>query len=745
LEIRKFITIVLVTQLAVAVLMALSLLGINIPILQQFIGFIYLTFFPGLLILRILKIHNLGNTKTILYTVGLSFVFVMFTGYIINMLYPILGIPRPISHLPLLFTFAIAVIILCALAYLQERRDTNVKALKINLSWAEVLSPPVLLLILLPLISAIGAYYLANVHQNTIVLLILLALITLIALSITFNKFIEPKLYPFAIAMIAIALLWHVSLISLYIWGYDIHHDYYFQNIVLTNGVWDSTLRSNVNSMLACVILNPIYSIFLNIDTVWIYKIFYPLFFSLLPVTLFLIFRKQTTERISFFAVFFFMSFSAFFMSMQQLARQQISEVFFALFVLLLLDDRIAATQRKLLLIICGFSIVISHYGLSYFVFLYLILAMLIPLIWRSTLSKILLYISEKFRRGRVVNETGISTQNLPGAVISTNTLTTTLVLIFITFCLLWYMYIGAGSPFRSIVNIGDHIFNSIAELFILEAREPSILMAVGLAAPEVISLQRNVFLIIQYITQLFIIIGVLGLLFNRIKAKFYTVYVAMTVTSCIILLLSIIIPRFTGYLNMDRIYHITLLFLSPFCILGGIAVFRGLFRLARLKNIDNYSNTVWLSLVVIIILVPYFLFNTAFIYAVTGDKITSIALNPDWDTPRYNKQEISGKEWLLSNMEEESQVAVDYYGVTWLVEKPFFRKTIVIYGDTETIPDNTYIFLRSINVKEGMVKKSSIELPRYVDIRSSEFGEEVLNHRNRIYSNGGTQLYDRS
>lgn len=69
-EIKKFLTVVLAIQLAVFGIIGLDAIGLQIPILRQLIGFIYLTFIPGIIILRILKLHKLANIETLLFPVG---------------------------------------------------------------------------------------------------------------------------------------------------------------------------------------------------------------------------------------------------------------------------------------------------------------------------------------------------------------------------------------------------------------------------------------------------------------------------------------------------------------------------------------------------------------------------------------------------------------------------------------------------------------------------------------------------
>ncbi|MDY6895329.1 MAG: hypothetical protein SVO01_07950, partial [Thermotogota bacterium] len=71
-EIMRFLKVIFSIQLALWVVIGLDYTSLQIPILRELISFIYLTFVPGILILRILKLHNLGNIETILYSVGLS-------------------------------------------------------------------------------------------------------------------------------------------------------------------------------------------------------------------------------------------------------------------------------------------------------------------------------------------------------------------------------------------------------------------------------------------------------------------------------------------------------------------------------------------------------------------------------------------------------------------------------------------------------------------------------------------------
>ena len=83
---KKFFTFVFSIQVGMLGSLGCGAIGFQLPIIRQLIGFIYLMFIPGILILRILKIHKIGVIETYLLTVGLSISVIMFLRAAINIL-----------------------------------------------------------------------------------------------------------------------------------------------------------------------------------------------------------------------------------------------------------------------------------------------------------------------------------------------------------------------------------------------------------------------------------------------------------------------------------------------------------------------------------------------------------------------------------------------------------------------------------------------------------------------------------
>ena len=100
-------------------------IGLNIPLLRQCVGFIYLTFIPGFVILRALNMTEKSITETLLLSVSLSVAFVMFIGFFFNILGPFLGVQEPLSANPL----AIILTSLTLIIFLFSQRKTIGKSL----------------------------------------------------------------------------------------------------------------------------------------------------------------------------------------------------------------------------------------------------------------------------------------------------------------------------------------------------------------------------------------------------------------------------------------------------------------------------------------------------------------------------------------------------------------------------------------------------------------------------------------
>lgn len=218
-----------------------------------------------------------------------------------------IGISHPISCIPLFATWTIVLGLLCVGAYLTDKNYSYPNELKL----AELLSPSVLLFILLPLLAIVGTQA-VNYYNNNVILLALLALISLAAIVIISTKIIPAHFYPLAVFSIALALLWHDSLISVHLTGWDIFDEYYYYNQVLLNGFWDYAIPQTYNAMLSVTILPAVYTYFLNMPGETVFKTVYPILYALVPLALYTIYDKQLGGNRAFACAFFLWQFMCF-------------------------------------------------------------------------------------------------------------------------------------------------------------------------------------------------------------------------------------------------------------------------------------------------------------------------------------------------------------------------------------------------------------------------------------------------
>ena len=718
-EIKKFLRLVLGIQLAMLGLVGLAALGFDIPVLRQLIGFLYLTFIPGLLILRIFKLHKLGSVETLLYSVGLSIAFAMFLGFFMNLFYPFVGIPNPISTFPLITTWTVVIGIFCFVAY---KRDKGFFA-PAQLNLGELLSPPVLFLFLLPLLAILGTQ-LANFYQNNIVLLVLIGLIAFTVILVVFTKFIPVKLYPLAVFSIALTLLWHYSLISPYLTGHDIFSEYYFFRLVNDGGFWNSALPNSLNAMLSITILPATLSQVLSLDGTQIFKIIYPLVFALVPLGLYQVYYEQLGGKRAFLSSFFLMSIYVFYWIMPSHARQEVAELFYVLLILLVVGKKGALFQRRALIIIFGTALIVSHYAVSY-LFVVLLLVSLATL-----------YLMK------------MKSDNLRG----------TFPLLFVVMCSAWYLYTASSTTFAAIVYIGRHIYENFTIAFLDPSTRELIYFA--MASPPDALMRVNQ--ILYYIVIFFIVVGGIRLILHRYNKELYAEYTALSIGNFILLGIAAVIPFFAAQITVFRLFQVASLVLAPFCILGAEAVFNLIYKTLH-PAMRFYSLTTGRNILLTTILVLFLLFNIGFPHEVArNNRLTSIPLSLDTAEKYvglYNeislrglcptREEVFCAEWL-SKHAGDKQIYATYLDIRVPALQSYgmiSRERVLPLIPTTTVERvrGTYIYLGYVNTifnsgtTNWRVTPAAKEEETVWDI--SEISP-LLNHSIKVYSNGASEVY---
>lgn len=725
-----FLGVVLGIQLLLWLTLVLEENGAGIPLLRQVVGFVYLTWIPGIILLRILRVHKVGSIETLLFSVGLSVSTVMFLGFAINTIYPMLDLLKPISEGPLLITLTVFVFAGAVIAYIVDRDFNQPEYIKTS----ETFGWPVFLFALLPFMAIFGVWLVNNYRVNTL-LFVLLAVIAIVPALVAFRRIVPERYYPFVIWTVALALLLHASLISNHIWGWDINQEFYISNLVVQNAAWDFSIYSNINAMLSIVMLAPIYSILCRIDIVWIFKIVYPILFSLAAPGLYMIARRQSYDRVAFYGTFFFITFFVFFTEMLQVARQEIAELFLVLIALLIINKDFNKIKKYIILIVFSFSLAVSHYGLSY------LFMVTIGLSW------VILAVSELGSLNRIRDrfsplfdweKRGYGPNFRPRHA-GERAITLDYVLLFFIFALGWYMFISSSSALNSITGLALQFSNNMVSGFL----DPEATQGLSIIVTTATTPLHQIGKYIQLVAQFFIFFGILSLLLKPQKmdlgGEYFAIdreYFSVSLVNFALAVAGVILPFFSSALNTTRLYQITLIFLTPFFVIGVLEAFRFLRRALRSTDLDLSGETATRAIAAF--LCVFVLFNTGFIYSALGDEPTSIALDDRIDYPRFDAQEIAGAQWLHTvgnrtiNSDVPRAVMLEGFVGTMARKMP---------ADPAAVRKNSYVYLGTYNVLTEKLSLVQANAASQVKVYS-DIGPYTV-RRGVIYDNGGARVYE--
>jgi len=740
-NIKELLIAVWGIQLVLWLTAVLGSFGIDVPIVPQLVGIVYVLFLPGVLLLRTLRLHKLGSVETLLYTVGLSLAFDMAVGLVLTGAGALNLISRPISLPPLLISFSAAIFALSLLAYRRDKNFDDPKPVRLTdraLQWS-------LFLALLPFVCVFGTY-LMNDYGSNALLLVVYVTVGVSMLFIAVSEKFPKELYPLAIFVIALVMLFSTSLISSYISGWDITAEYYDAALVVGNGAWNWTRSDPYNSCLSVVMIPPILSILAKIDLVYVFKAVYSLLFALMPVGLYVVFKKLTDEKIAFLSAFFVISSFTFFIDLTQLARQEIAELFLALVLLLFVSNEIKGSLNRLLLLVFTFSLVVSHYALG-IIFIGLSSATfcaLYVIYYRRAF-----YYRKALRSDRRAGK--INHSKRPDDVVSSGreNRSEPLNLLFVVLLgvvwLFWYAIIARGVITAS-TAVDARFLVSLFSSDVGVASSAGISSAVATMGPL-----HNAATGLRLLFEGFIIIGLIVTLRRGFRN---TTYLCFAVGALGLLAAAAFLPNVASQLNVTRFYHIASLFLAPFCIVGGIFVVSTVQKYLPLRKPSRASSIK----VIAVLLFVSLLFESNALYQVVEHSSGNFALDNQLDWPVYSRQEVTAANWWYATKNNSSLVYADILreqllfsldggftygqatGVRVLVVGGPSDPRYSSYVDVNATTNGSYVFLATKNIENSGLALRAVGGYVYLPLNQTD----VLLGRSEVYDNGGTQIYFR-
>lgn len=753
------------------------LINSPIQIIQQIIIFSYLIIMPGLLIILILSAKPIYHWKHFYYSLTLSLTFLMSFGLFINWILPLIGIDQPLRPIYTLSVLDLFLFILIGLAALRIKSFNS--QVKIPLKKMYLCLLP----FLFPLLSVLGAIRLNNGATNILTTIMLIGvLLNYIYLIIRVNKFPE-IVTPLFIFCSSLALLLMTSLRGWFITGHDIQREYYVFQLTKLAWHWDISLfRDPYNACLSLTVLPTVLAGFLQINDLYVYKIFYQILFSFCPVAVYFIAKQLSNTRLSLLASLYFVSFPTFFSDMPMLNRQEIAFLLFASMILLLVDKTLSYKVRLMLFGTMGVGVIFAHYSTAYSMLLILGFATGLRFIFESTwISKIIIKLYHLFK---MEGPSFIGVKNRQSLLIMP-------MLAFLFFsAFLWNVQITHTS--RGVIDtiveaaksmmsfINEDFKSSDTQVFLFggpkidpakqiqnyknlqEARRteynpdelyssysyqeypmvlakdtPQIITKLGESLQQVglnpYDLNFNLRQISAKILQIFMILGIFALFFVRFPLKkLRSEMMSVIITSVLFLIALIIIPVLSINYGLLRAFQQVLIVQALPIVFGSLALL-AFFR-ERIKTI-----------LATCLACTFFLSSTGLIAEATGGYLSQLHLHNggiNYDNYYAHQGEVDAISWIYNNINKSK--SNNFQSVVQAERVPETNPLLFTHIKFQSgiypglIEKNNYVLLGYTNIN----KLSAYALYKNEGLRYTYPIEFLDKNKNIIFNNKDTRIY---
>lgn len=719
----------------------------NVPVLRQLFSFVFLALVPGFLILTVLKLNKLGTVEKIILSVGLSVSCIMLFALLVNYVFLTIGYPKPLSTIPVLVSFTIGALVLAIFA---GRRN---KALTFRFPGLGLTTREKALLIvssLFPLLSIIGSRLMNTTGNNILLMSLLLIIPAFVIFIAVYESKVTERLYPAFIFLIGISILLPLSLRGNHITGADIHESYYFFQATVNNQYWSVITPSLIDSLLSISILPSIYQIFMKMNPEYLYKLLYPLVFSISPLIIYVIAKKYLGGFYAFVSSLLFMS-QFLFMWTTATSQTSLAILFFALAMMVHFQDGINEFARRLFFLIFAVSSIVSHYSTGYIFFIVVLLTWIgnhalhwVHLNWRKGT-----FITEALTAGDIdaSSTTDEPADSSLGDPVTRDKLhsssqgtgmSITAILLFFVVIFLWHAQITKVA-FDMAVGLINRTLLSLHQSFIMETKDTQV---IGAFAQSVLpSIPQQIRFVFSWLTVIFVAVGGLSIAARYksavaypdsghtratfLKSKFELEYFVISGVCGVILAGAVVVPFISKAYGMERPYFQALVILSPYFVICGITI-------ARLLRTKPY-------LIILPVLIPYFMCITGTMYQLFSVP-ASLILN---STGReyeslYISDEISNSARWLAQNNAGAPIYTDFYKPSILASQGGIQMARIQGSLVPTSRiGNGYVYLFYPQVVKGEVAPSA--WAKAVDIEPLP---EVLAIRNAIFNNGSVEIY---
>lgn len=352
---------------------------LSLSIVQAITGFLILSFVPGFLVVSYaLDEFTLTNG---LYAIGLSVAFSMIVGSTANLLYlsfPTDVVPFAQPTASLFYVGSSGILSGTIWAISESDTTPSIADQLPNYDVRVVLS-----LACVPLFAVTGALFINRYAFNRLTLLTI-ACIALVPVAVYYFDE-DNKYYSATIAAISSALLLQNTVITTYLARGDGLGEYNKADAVLQNGFWIP--QGTFGSMPRIVGLQPAYSLLMDTDLLWVFKLIHPVLFVAVPIVTYLITVRYFSKDVAFLSAVLYIFLPRTYQIISRNTRTGGAIFFTAFLLLVLLDSDLPSRVKRMFIILFFIGIIMSHYGISTLVAFSVVVAFLLNVLTKYVLK----------------------------------------------------------------------------------------------------------------------------------------------------------------------------------------------------------------------------------------------------------------------------------------------------------------------------------------------------------------------
>jgi uncharacterized membrane protein len=676
----------------------------SIPFCRGLFTIMCFLFLPGVLLLLLFKMNTMSFTEKFVLSVGLSVSFLIFIGIVINFLLYAIGYSQPLLPIPLTVSYTFVLMILLVFVYLRNKTKIYYFSIKkyVSLVKSLPLLSPLLFALLFPFFCFFGVY-LMNTYGNNILLLFFYLMIPIyLSIIVFYHKKIPEITFPIAITMIGLSVLLSRSLTSNYLIGGDIYSEFYTAQVVQNNYFWNLIADpSMVMDSLGVSFLPTILHSLSGFSLLFIFKFLLIFVISLIPLIIYIFCKKLIGPLKGFLGAFLFIAQISFINLLTGQLRIGLAIFFLVLFVMVFFEKNYGEFNKKFLLIIFGFSVILSYYVTP------IILFLLFFLVW---------LFQRCFKKEAI------------------NKVTTSIVVLLGTFFFFWWGIFTNSNALKGYSSFIFSIVDNFNKFFIGDIRNPTIQQMFFVKNSGMITYATT---LLNDIVFLIIAIGVIYLLIRWKTDKNFEVNYILLMFFCFIALASIIIlPYISNGYSPGRFLIQIFFILIPAFFVGCTY----LFSRKKLKFDLKIAS---------ILIVFLFLFNSYFIHYVAGQESSEIF---DLNSQRREflyvyDAEVLATKWVernhqnkntvfLGSVTQEGNGIFEFANYSAIKDLKIFSFRYLDYFTTGI----DYIFLRSINLVKGYgYRSNNLSFP---EVFLLDEYTSFIENTNKIYDNNRSEIY---